>query len=436
MRDASHAGPDMAHDAAHAAWPLPRWLDYIERQHPVAWDLGLTRVGAVADRMNLRAPAPLLVTIGGTNGKGSTTTVVEQLFLSLGLRVGATLSPHLFVFNERIRIGGAPIADGSICAALSAIESARGEISLTYFEFAMLAAFWCFKHAQVDVAVVEVGLGGRLDASNIADADVAVVTTVGIDHTEYLGSDRETIGVEKVAIARAGRPLILGERTPPRSVLDGAVAIGARLVVRDRDYAITATPAGFRFVCGDFAVDCTVQPRLALDNVAAALAAVLASGHVLTAAQIERALGNAWLPARLQQVAARVPVIVDVAHNPHGAAFLAQALAASDPRLKGGVTRCVLGILADKDGAGIISALAGAVDRWYCAATTGPRGLSAERLQALIAKDFPVDCTAAFVDVPAALGAALRDANAADRVLVCGSFQAAGQALQLLAAST
>ena len=417
-----------------ASWPLPRWLEYIEGQHPVAWDLGLARVGAVADAMGLRVPAPLLVTVGGTNGKGSTTTAIEQLFLSLGLKVGATLSPHLFAFNERIRLGGCDVDDGLLCAAFAAIETARGATTLTYFEYGMLAAFWCFRHAQVDVAVVEVGLGGRLDASNLADADVAVVTSVGIDHTDYLGPDRETIGAEKVAICRADRPLIVGEQLPPDSVVSGAAARGARLSLRDRDFTIAVTAEGFHFTCGKYAVDCAVRPRLALDNVAAALAAVLAAGHVPTATQVETALARAFLPGRLQRLAARVPVVVDVAHNPHGAAFLAQALLAAPATHTGGVTRCVLGTLADKDAVGIIGALAGAVGHWYCATTTGPRGRSGASLQAIVTSNFPGVGCAAFADLPDALGAALAEAGAADGVLVCGSFQVAGEALRHLGA--
>ena len=425
-------------DIDYHAWPLATWLDYIERQHPVAWDLGLARVGTVADRLNVRAPAPLVLTVAGTNGKGSTTTAIEHFLIALGLKTGATFSPHLFEFNERIRLDGKEVDDEAICAAFVAIESVRGETSLTYFEYAMLAAFWSFKRAKVDAAVIEVGLGGRLDASNIADADVAVVTSVDLDHQDYLGPDRETIGAEKVAIARVGRPVILGERHPPQSVLDGAATLGAQLVRRDHDFAIRETPAGFHFTCGDYGIECGVKPRLALDNVAAALAAVVACGFAPNRLQVEQAMSQAWIQGRMQTIDAKVPVIVDVAHNPHGAAFFAASLAARDSNRASTVARrshCVLGTLADKDAPGIISALKNVVDRWYCVSTVGARGFPGDRLQALIVHQCPDQSVATFATVADALQIVLAEAVEGDRVLVCGCFQVAGHALQALGAA-
>lgn len=423
-------------DTAPSAWSLPTWLDYIERQHPVAWDLGLARVGAVGARLSLLQPAPQVLTIAGTNGKGSTTTAIEQLLIALGLKVGATLSPHMFKFNERIRIAGTDVDDAAICTAFTAIESARGAITLTYFEYAMLAALYCFKRAAVDVAVIEVGLGGRLDASNIVDADVAVVTSVGIDHVDYLGADRETIGTEKIAIARVNRPVVLGEVDPPQSVLNGANTIGARVLRRDHDFTIEPTRSGFRFALGSYAVDCQVAPRLALYNVASALAAVVALGQAPTSQQVDAAMTQARVRGRAQEIKRHVPVIVDVAHNPHGAAFLAQQLAERFACPSNGTRHCVLGTLADKDALGIISALADGVDRWYCAGTSGPRGFPGDRLQALIAKSIPSQFASSYVDVPTALEAALATAVVPDRVVVCGCFQAAGQALQWLGSET
>ena len=422
---------------------LSAWLAHLERVHPRGIDMGLARVAAVADRLAVRPPAPLCFVVGGTNGKGSTTTAIEHILRARGLRVGATFSPHLVRFNERIRVDGAEVTDAQLCAAFAAIETARAEITLTYFEFGMLAALWCFREARVDAAVIEVGLGGRLDAANIVDADVAVITTIGLDHMDYLGPDRASIARDKAHIARAGRPLVVGEPDPPDSLLEVAAHIGARVIRRGDaadEFAIAATPDGFEYRGPSGTRRCVVSTPLILDNVGTALAALEAAAALPDERTLARALAGAHIAGRIQRVDAQVPVYVDVAHNPHGAHFLAAAMSAPS-RQVAGKTHLVLGTLADKDREGIVAALAPLASSWWLAATRGERGLPAEALAATVHADASnrpgVGDNAAVsshADLATALGAALTAARDGDRILVCGCFQVAADALDVLGA--
>ncbi len=414
---------------------LAGWLAYLEQVHPRGIDMGLARVAAVADRLGVRQPASLCFVIGGTNGKGSTTTAIEHILLARGLRVGATFSPHLLRFNERVHLGGREVDDATLCAAFAAIETARAEITLTYFEFGMLAALWCFRQARVDAAVIEVWLGGRLDAANIVDADVSVITTIGLDHMDYLGPDRAAIAREKAHIARRGRPLVVGERDPPDSLFEVAERIGARLLRRGPgadEFDIRATADGFRFHGPAGTMACRVRTPLILENVGTALAALAATDALPDEATVARGLAGATISARVQLVAARVPVHVDVAHNPHGAHFLAAAL--SEPgRRVGGLTHLVFGTLGDKDRSGIVEALAPAASSWWLASTRGERGLAAAELAATIRASVGDNArVACHADVAAALAAALAAAGPDDRIVVCGCFQAAADALGAL----
>jgi dihydrofolate synthase/folylpolyglutamate synthase len=423
---------------------LSSWLAHLEQVHPRGIDMGLARVSAVADRLAVRPPAPLCFVVGGTNGKGSTTTAIEHILRARGLRTGATFSPHLVRFNERIRLDGDEVTDALLCAAFDAIETARAEITLTYFEFGMLAALWCFREARVDAAVIEVGLGGRLDAANIVDADVAVITTIGLDHMEYLGPDRPSIAREKAHIARQGRPLVVGEPDPPDSLLEVAAHIGARVIRRGDaagEFAISATPDGFEYRGPSGTRRCTVRTPLILDNVGTALAALEAASVLPDERTLSRALAGARIAGRIQRVDARVPVHVDVAHNPHGAHFLAAAM--SEPsRQVAGQTHLVLGTLADKDRAGIVAGLAPLASRWWLATTRGERGLAAEVLADTVRADAgnrpgvgDNATVSVHADLAMALGAALAAAGAGDRILVCGCFQVAADALDALGAA-
>lgn len=418
---------------------LADWLAYIERQHPKSIDMGLDRVRAVATAMGVKRPAKRVITVGGTNGKGSTVAFIESIARAAGWTVGAYTSPHLLAYNERVRINGADVDDASLVAGFEAVEAARGDVPLTYFEFGTLCALWLFERARLDLAVLEVGLGGRLDATNLVDPDVAVITTVDLDHQDYLGDDREAIGAEKVGIARAWKPLVLGDDMPPSSVLGHAYAIGASAIRAGCDYFFQPLDAGsWRWREVGFSVTLP-RPALAapvqLRNAATAIAAVRALPKPPPRQALVAGIANARLAGRLQRFEREgVEIVVDVGHNPQAAAELAAWLKASPPKA-GGATRAVYAALADKDAPGVVDALAGQVNHWYLAglAEHGPRGAPAAALATRLAGT--VAATAPqFPDVAQALAAARRDARAGDRLLVFGSFHTVADALRALAA--
>lgn len=415
---------------------LADWLDYQQRTHPDSIALGLDRVRETWRRMGAPPPAPVVITVGGTNGKGSTVAFLESIYAAAGKRVGAYTSPHLLRYNERARIDGADIDDAGWIDAFERIESARGEIELTYFEFGTLAALWRFAQANLDVAILEVGLGGRLDAVNLIDADASIVTTVDLDHQDWLGNDRDSIGREKAGIFRAGRPAIVGELDPPTGLLDAARAIGADLVRAGRDYAWQRTGERWYWQCGALMLDLP-PPALAapvqLANASAAIAAV----HALRdrCGWDERAIAigvlHARASARLQRIARAPDVFVDVAHNPQAARALAQWLAATPVH---GRTFAVFGALGDKDVAGVVAALGSGIDRWFPAAldADSPRGLSAQALGERLSSLPRERVAPVSANVRDALAAALAQARADDRVVAFGSFFVAAAALEVL----
>ncbi|PJK00719.1 bifunctional tetrahydrofolate synthase/dihydrofolate synthase [Lysobacteraceae bacterium NML91-0213] len=413
---------------------LPEWLEYIERQHPRSIELGLDRVRAVAARMGLVAPARQVITVGGTNGKGSTVAFIEAMARAAGWRVGAYTSPHLLRYNERVRIDGDEVDDAALVSAFAAVEAARGDVALTYFEFGTLAALQLFAAAGLDLAVLEVGLGGRLDAVNLVDADVAVITTVDLDHQDWLGNDREAIGAEKAGIARAWKPLVLGETRPPSSVIGHAYRVGASAIVHGSDFFVDPVDAGhWRWRELNFALELP-RPRLAGDvqlrNAAVAIAALRALPDGLPEAAFGEGVAAARIDGRLQRFEPRsgIEVLVDVAHNPQAARTLAAELAA---RPVAGRTRAVYAALADKDSAGVVAALAHVIDEWRVAGLTGPRALDADafarRLHGTAAEH-----ALRSVTVGDALGAALAAAGPGDRIVVFGSFHTAAEALVAL----
>lgn len=440
---------------------LPDWLAYIESQHPSAIAMGLDRVRAVAARMRLVRPARHVVTVGGTNGKGSTVAFIEAIAGAQGWQVGAYTSPHLLRYNERVRIDGADADDAALVRAFEAVEAARaghGEeaIPLTYFEFGTLAALWLFERSALDLAVLEVGLGGRLDAVNLVDPDVAVITTVDLDHQDWLGEDREAIGREKAGIARAWTPLVLGEDDPPASVLRHAYAIGAPAIRAGCDYLVDLPAPGadtWRWREVGFALDLP-QPRLAAPvqwrNAATAIAALRALDAPIDAAAFAQGVATARVAGRLQRFdRAGVTVLVDVGHNPQAAAALADALDLPPGDAPGQApdeapahpphaarTFAVYAALADKDHGGVVQPLAPRVDAWLLAGTAqaGARGLTAGALAARLAGTAAASAPG-FEDVRAALQAALAQAAPGDRILVFGSFHAAAEALQALNAA-
>lgn len=413
---------------------LDDWLAHISCQHPQGIAMGLERVRAVAARMGLHAPAPRTLVVGGTNGKGSTVAFAEAIARAAGLRVGAYTSPHLLRYNERVRIDGVDATDEALVAGFEAVEAARDATPLTYFEYGTLCALWLFGRARLDLAVLEVGLGGRLDAVNIVDGDAAIITTVDLDHQEWLGTDIEAIGFEKAGIARPGRPLVLGDDDPPASVLRHAYAIGAPAWRIGSDFFAEPVDAdGWRW--REVGCEMTLpMPALAapvqLRNAACAIAALRALDLAIDEDAFARGVRAASAAGRLQRLERDgVEVVVDVGHNPQAARALAAWLQAQ-PRRR---TLAVYAALAEKDAAGVVAALAGQVDGWHLAglADAGPRGEDVAAFARRLDRT-PAAGGVQHPGVPEALAAAIADAAAGGRVLVFGSFHTVEQALRAL----
>ncbi|MBS7456535.1 bifunctional tetrahydrofolate synthase/dihydrofolate synthase [Coralloluteibacterium stylophorae] len=413
---------------------LDAWLDRIGRQHPNAIELGLERVRTVAGRLGIRRPARHVLTVAGTNGKGSTVAFAEAIARAAGLRVGAYTSPHLLRYNERVRIDGAEASDAALVEAFEAVEGARGTTSLTYFEYGTLAALWLFERAALDLAVLEVGLGGRLDAVNIVDPDVAVITTVDLDHADWLGSDRESIGAEKAGIMRGWRPVVLGERDPPSSVLRRAYAVGASAIRLGCDFFVDAPPlAGewtWREPGFEMALPAPALPAPAQrDNAATAIAALRALDLDLPQAAFARGVATAALPGRLQRIVRDgVDIVLDIGHNPQAARELGRWLDAQRPV----TTHAVFAALGDKDLPGLVAPLVPRIGAWFLAGLEPetPRGLAVDRLAARLGEALPR--AERHATVATALDAACGAALPGERVLVFGSFFTVAAALRRL----
>lgn len=411
---------------------LDDWLRYISAQHPATIALGLDRVTEVAARMAFARP-PVVITVGGTNGKGSTCAFLERILLEAGYRVGLYTSPHLLRYNERVRVGGHEASDEDLTRAFERVEAARGTTPLTYFEFGTLAALDVFAEATVEVAILEVGLGGRLDAVNIVDADVAAVVSVDLDHQAYLGPDRESIGFEKAGIFRASRPAIFGDANPPRRLVDHANAIGAELLLAGRDFRVEAQERQWDFIGRKAARRALPFPALRgrwqLKNAAVALATLdeLADRIPVSLGEVKRGLTLTRLPGRLQVLPGRPAIVFDVGHNPHAARALADGLGDM------GFFRNTLGVFAmlgDKDIGGVVDAMRGRIDRWFVAAANAERAAPAQRVAEILAQRGLASVTRTFATVPAALAAARREAGPDDRIIVFGSFHTVAEAMQ------
>jgi dihydrofolate synthase/folylpolyglutamate synthase len=412
---------------------LDDWLEWQQSLHPNPIDLGLERVSRVLGRTGWRGPRQPVITVGGTNGKGSCVALLDALLRAGGYRVGTFTSPHLVDYRERIRLDGAQVSEASLVAAFERIADALEGESLTFFEFNTLAALLVFETWAPDAVVLEVGLGGRLDAVNIVDADVAIVVSVALDHMEWLGPDLESIGREKAGIFRRARPAVCGMAEPPRALSAVAEEVGAPLLLLGRDFAAVEHADG-RWDFRDAHGALTRLPAPALEgvaqtgNAATALAALrqLADRLPLDRAAIESGLASVRLPGRFQRVPGPggIEWVLDVAHNPAAAATLAANLAR---HAVPGRTVGVCGMLDDKDVGGVLVALRDRVDRWFAATTEGPRGLADTALAAR-ARAVGVEMVAAG-SVTDAMGLAAREARTGDRIVVFGSFHTVGPAL-------
>ncbi len=419
---------------------LDAWLERLLALHPTEIELGLERVAAVWRALGAPRPAPVVITVGGTNGKGSTVAFLDAMLRAAGHRVGCYTSPHVLRYNERVAIDGTPVDDATLIAAFERVEAARGEVSLTYFEFGTLAAFLILAGAGLDVAVLEVGMGGRLDAVNLIDADAAILTTVDLDHQAFLGPDRETIGREKAPIFRPGRPAVIGELDPPGSVIEHATAIGARLFRRGIhfDVGVSETRPAWAFIEPDGGfIELPMPERLPapvqLINAASAITVLRALGDRLAVPEAALADGvrTAGVIGRLERIADRPATVVDVGHNPQAARTLAVWLDGQGGR------RCeaVFAALADKDVPGIVGPLADRIARWHVAglADESPRGQDAGVTAALVRAALPAAEVVEHADVATALAAA-RERDDGRLVLVFGSFHTVAAALRALGA--
>ena len=411
---------------------LNDWLARLESLHPKAIDMGLERVASVAQRLGLHFDCPV-ITVGGTNGKGSTCAMLESILVQGGYRVGLYSSPHLLHFNERARLNGDMATDAMLCECFEQVEAVRGDVSLTYFEFTTLAILKCFSDAGLDAVILEVGLGGRLDAVNIVDADVAIITSVDLDHMEYLGDRREKIGFEKAGIFRSGRTAICSDPQPPESLVAHAKSVGADLWLFGRDFNYSGDRQQWNYGGRSLRRNALAYPSLRganqLLNASAALAAleVLRDRLPLGAQEVRSGLVMVELPARFQVLPGRPAVILDVAHNPHAAATLAQNL---DNMGFHPYTFAVFGAMADKDIQGIIAQLKDRIDHWCLTDLPLPRAASAESLaQHLRAAGFKesaepgVERTLTCFSTPEqAFNDAKNRAGENDRMVVFGSF--------------
>jgi len=409
---------------------LDDWLRWLEGLHPRAIDLGLERVREVAARMGLQLGDAVVITVGGTNGKGSSVAMLDAILRADGRTTGCYTSPHLHRFNERIRIDGVDADDASIMAAFAAVDAARGETTLSYFEFGTLAAMWLFARERVDVWLLEVGLGGRLDAVNIIDADVALLTSIGIDHVDYLGQTRAAIALEKVAIGRPGRPLVCGERRPPRTLLEFVVERDIDLRLAGRDFDRRADASGWRWWFGSMTLEDLPFPALAgehqLDNAAAVLTALAVSPLPTSREAVVAGLKTVTLAGRFERIDAGFDVVLDVTHNPHGMARLAAMLAA---RPVPGRDLILFGVMADKDLPGVVAALAPLGADWFAAAPAVERALPASALAAAL--EGQGGTVVGWGSVADGVALARRRLGVGDRLIVTGSFHTVAEAREL-----
>ena len=417
--------------------PLSDWLAWLEAGRGEHIDLGLERCREVAGRLALARPAPRGVTVAGTNGKGSSVALLEAVWRRAGWRVGAYTSPHLVRYNERIRIDGEPVADAPICAAFERVEAARGDVPLTYFEFATLAALLLFGEASLDAVILEVGLGGRLDAVNIVDADVALIAAIGLDHEDWLGETREQIGREKAGIMRHGRPVVCSDHLAPASISHAARALGADLALLGVDYGFDVGDTTWNWWWGERLLAGLPCPALdglhQLRNAAGVLAVVALLQESLPVAEtvIREALEGIVLAGRFHRIAGHFEYVMDVAHNPQAAEIFAATLAGTSCA---GRTHAIVGMLRTKNHREFLRPLLPWVDAWHFADLPGANGAPADDLARSLRELDPRARAACHESVARAHAEVTASAAHGDRVLVLGSFLTVGAMLRLFAA--
>ncbi len=411
---------------------LDDWLSYLEGLHPKTIALGLDRVNEVKARLGLN-PTFTVITVGGTNGKGSTCAILEGILGSAGYRTGLYTSPHLLRYNERVRVDRVPVDDASLCAAFEVVEAARGNTPLTYFEFGTLAALSLFVERRIDVAILEVGLGGRLDAVNAFDCHCAVVTSIGLDHTEYLGNTLEAIGHEKAGIFRPGKPAIFSDENMPESIVNRARTIGADLQRIGNDFRFSRQDSQWQFHGRRGNHHGLPYPALRggyqLNNASAALAALdeLKARLPVTLQDIKRGLLEIDLPGRFQVLPGQPTKILDVAHNPAAVSVLAQQLGHMG---RFGKTRAVFGMLKDKDIASVVAIMSSLIDVWYLGSIGTARGASADELHEQLVQIGRGADASTYSSLDLAYDAACREAAQDDRIVVFGSFYTVAEVLK------
>lgn len=429
--------------------PLDAWLAYLEHLHSKNIDMGLERVKSVAQQLNLLNPSAFVITVAGTNGKGTTCRLLETLLLNAGYRVGVYSSPHILRYNERVRIQGAELPDQMHSRAFSIIEQQRNQ-SLTYFEFSTLAALLLFQQADLDVIILEVGLGGRLDATNIIDTDLAIITSIDIDHIAFLGNNREQIGFEKAGICRENTPLVVGEPDCPISIKQVAEKLHCPSLYREKDFSVQQTDQDWAFQIGTEQWQHLPFCHIPLQNAATALAALKFLPFKITLSQIKQSLQNVALAGRFQflsqeqyqNLAQRFNVegknlpqiVLDVGHNPHAARYLATQLAQKKANYRHIYAIC--GILQDKDAAGVLTPLLPFITAWICVPLAGERGQSAielqRKLQLVTEKNHNLLESQAVNSMLQGVDIALNKTQKEDLLLIFGSFHTVADFLNVL----
>lgn len=411
---------------------LNSWFTYLETLHPKSIELGLDRITQVAKKLQLLPCKKMVITVGGTNGKGSCVTLLEQILLAAGYKVGAYTSPHLLRYNERFRINGVDATDEALCKAFAKIDAARESTTLTYFEFSTLAALLLFQQEDLEILILEVGMGGRLDAVNIIDPDVAIISTIALDHMEWLGPDRESIGREKAGIMRPHKPVICGDFDVPSTVKNYAREIQAELFIHQQDFSYIEHSNNWSWKSHHQSLSDLPVPKIELQNASSVLMAIelINIKKPVSLSAIEEGLRQVFVPGRFQKRSvgtAGPEQIFDVAHNPAAATLLSKQLQRTTVK---GQILAVIGMLKDKDQMGTVSPLLKQIDAWYVGGLNVPRGDSSEPL-AKILKKLEAKQVVEYKNISLAYRSALQAAQPNDRIIVFGSFYTVAEAMQV-----